>query len=202
MADNHIIPQESIASTVMAIADIKESLNNATKEYLKDIKSFNIKIATIKEDIKKQQSKCDEVQKELDNIIKDMEYSKRLLQRLNENFFKKAEMIDEFSVEFAHTLDKDEFDKIHKRKLKDLILLTDEIEEVEQTLLEAELDRLNTLSKLHPLKHQLEELERYLLNIELEKEFVESTKLHDISKLNNKDDKQKQVVDVEVDSDD
>jgi hypothetical protein len=66
-------------------------------------------------------------------------------------------------------------------------------------LLEAELDRLNTLSRLQPLKTQLEELQRYLLNVELEKEYVESTKLHDIPKLHKREDKQ--VVDVEVDSD-
>jgi len=199
MANNHIVPQESIASTVMAIADIKESLSSAAQEYAKDIKSFNIKITTIKDDIIKQQSRCDEIQKELEYINKDMEYSKRLLQRLNNNFFKKSEMIDEFSVEFAHSLDAKEFDKIHQRKLKDLIHLTDEIEEVEQTLLETELDRLNTLSRLQPLKTQLEELQRYLLNVELEKEYVESTKLHDIPKLHKREDKQ--IVDIEVDSD-
>ena len=198
MADNHIVPQNSIASTVMAIADIKESLNSATQEYAKDIKSFNIKISTIKDDILKQQSKCDEIQRELDSIIKDMEYSKRLLQRLNDNFFKKAEMIDEFSVEFEHSLDAKEFDKILQRKLKDLIHLTDEIEEVEQTLLEAELDRLNTISKLQPFQAQLEELKRYLLKVELEKEYIESTKLRDIIKLHKQN---KPIVDVEVDSD-
>ena len=199
MADNHIVSQESIASTVMAISNIKESLSSATQEYVKDIKSFNIKIATIKDEIIKQQNRYDEVQKELDDIFKDIEYSKRLLQRLNDNFFKKAEVIDEFSVEFAHGLHAKEFDKIHQRKLKDLILLTDEIEEVEQTMLEAELDRLNILSRLQPFKIQLEELQRYLLKVELEKEYIESTKLHDIPKLQKKEDGQ--IVDVEIDSD-
>jgi chromosome segregation ATPase len=198
MTDNQIVPHQNTTDTILTMVGIKESLNQATIEYVKDIKSLNIKIATTKDDIQKQQTKCKQIKDELANVTKDIEYSKRLLQRLNENFFKKAEIIDEFGVELESSLNSEEFRKIYKRKLKDLILLIDEIEEVEQTLLENELDRLNILSKLEPYENDLEELQKYLLKIELEKEFVESTKLHDIPKLNSNQESAT-IVDIEVD---
>jgi hypothetical protein len=51
---------------------------------------------------------------------------------------------------------------------------------------------------LQPFQAQLEELKRYLLKVELEKEYIESTKLRDIIKLHKQN---KPIVDVEVDSD-
>jgi len=199
MADNHIVPQNSIASTVMAIADIKESLNMATNEYAKDIKSYNIQILTIKDDIKKQKDKNLKIEQRLNYIIQEIDYSKRLLQRLNDNFIKKSEMIDEFQLEFLNNIDDKDFEKIYQRKLKDLILLTEEIEEVEQTLLEKELDRLNILSELEPLEDKLDELEDRLKKLELEKEYFETIEVQNISKLRPSSTNNNDVVDIEMD---
>jgi hypothetical protein len=183
----------------MAIADIKESLNMATNEYAKDIKSYNIQILTIKDDIKKQKDKNLKIEQRLNYIIQEIDYSKRLLQRLNDNFIKKSEMIDEFQLEFLNNIDDKDFEKIYQRKLKDLILLTEEIEEVEQTLLEKELDRLNILSELEPLEDKLDELEDRLKKLELEKEYFETIEVQNISKLRPSSTNNNDVVDIEMD---
>jgi hypothetical protein len=108
-------------------------------------------------------------------------------------------MIEEFKVEFEETIEKAEYDKLHKRKLKDMIQLEDEIEEVEQTLLEKELDRLNILSDLEPFNATLEEMRAKLLALELEKEHFESLQIHNLSNITNQtqETKDANVVDVE-----
>jgi cupin superfamily acireductone dioxygenase involved in methionine salvage len=186
-------------TAMMAMAQVKNSLDKATLEYGTKLKEYAISISQLKEQIKVQEQKTNTYRVKFDNIAQDIEYETRLLKRLNDSFVKKAEMIEEFNVEFEGKIEKTEYDKLHKRKLKDMIQLEDEIEEVEQTLLEKELDRLNILSDLEPFNATLEEMRAKLLALELEKEHFESLQIHNLSNITNQtqDIKDVEVVDVE-----
>jgi len=188
----------NLADTVLAMAEVKNSLNKATLDYASKVKEYEIEITKLKETITIHRDKMHIYSDKFDNISKDIEYETRLLKRLNETFTKKADIVEEFKVEFEDKLDKKEYDKLRQRKLKDIVLLTDEIEEVEQTLLERELDRLNILSDLEPYQRTLDELNRQLLNLQLEKEYYESIQVHNISNINLVSAKIDDIVDLDV----
>jgi chromosome segregation ATPase len=200
MQDKQLVTNDNqTATTILAMAQVKNSLDKATLEYATKLKEYAISISQLKDQIKLQEQKTQNYTAKLDNVTQDIEYETRLLKRLNDSFVKKAEMIEEFKVEFEETIEKAEYDKLHKRKLKDMIQLEDEIEEVEQTLLEKELDRLNILSDLEPFNATLEEMRAKLLALELEKEHFESLQIHNLSNITNQtqETKDANVVDVE-----
>ena len=200
MQDKQLVTNDNqTATTILAMAQVKNSLDKATLEYATKLKEYAISISQLKDQIKLQEQKTQNYIAKLDNVTQDIEYETRLLKRLNDSFVKKAEMIEEFKVEFEETIEKAEYDKLHKRKLKDMIQLEDEIEEVEQTLLEKELDRLNILSDLEPFNATLEEMRAKLLALELEKEHFESLQIHNLSNITNQiqETKDANVVDVE-----
>jgi len=155
-------------------------------DYANRLKEYGIKISKIKNNIKIQSQKVQEYINKLEDIQKDIEYETRLLKRLNETFLKKAEMVEEFRLEFKRSVDSEEFDKVYKRKLQDMVLLIDEIEELEHTLLEKELTRLNTISEMEPHKQVLESMEQELLSLELEKDKHESLQVHNLSSIEPK----------------
>jgi len=201
MQENQPTLQDSVAlQTIASVSKIKNSLDKATLDYANRLKEYGIKIAKTKNYIKVQTQKIQIYLNKLDDINQDIEYEKRLLKRLNDSFMKKAEMIEEFKLEFAQSIDTSEFEKIYSRKIQDMVILLDEIEEVEQSLLEKELSKLNTISEMEPHKNILENMEHELLSLELEKDRYESLQVHNLShlevqKIEKLDDN---IVDVDV----
>jgi chromosome segregation ATPase len=194
--------ENNITNTILAMAEVKNSIDKATLNYATILKEYAIKISQVKEQIKLQESKTEVFENRLKILVQDIDYEIRLLKRLNDSFVKKADIIEEFQVEFEDTLDEDKFKTLHRRKIKDMIQLTDEIEEVEQTLLEKELQRLNLLDELEPYQNRLEELQQELSSLELEKDHYESIQIHNLSNITHKDESKvssdDDIVEIEV----
>jgi hypothetical protein len=151
--------------------------------YSETINMHTIKIEELKNQIASLLKKKEKEELILLNMEQNIGYEGRLLEKLNETFFQKIYSIDELKTQYAHMIEASEYAKILERKESELRLSLDEIEELEITLAQQELERINLLMELSPKRNAIMELEDNLKKIELEKESFASKKLHQIPQL-------------------
>jgi DNA repair exonuclease SbcCD ATPase subunit len=92
----------------------------------------------------------------------------------------KINSIEELNTEYKDIVEASEYSKLLKRKAKELHSVQNEIEELELTYLNYELERINHLEILEPKRREIETIKENLKELELEKEHFSSTKLHQL----------------------
>ena len=90
MQDKQLVTNDNqTATTILAMAQVKNSLDKATLEYATKLKEYAISISQLKDQIKLQEQKTQNYTAKLDNVTQDIEYETRLLKRLNDSLSKK-----------------------------------------------------------------------------------------------------------------
>ena len=167
------------------LALLAQKIDNTYKEgmyiYSEKLSQYALEIENIKAQINALYKAKDTQEQELKTIEKELDHEERFLKKLNETFNLKIHSIDELKTEYADLMEANEYNKILKRKTNELSLALDEIEEVEITLLQQELERINLLKKLNPKRQEISALKDKKL--ELEKEYFSLKKLHQLPQL-------------------
>ena len=174
---------EDFSSIKMSAREIESLYQQGTIVYTEGIRRYSLEIEKIKNkiDIEYQNKKAYE--ETLLVLDKAVEYEEKLLNTINIQFSQKINSIEELKNEYQEILKVREYTKLLKRKERELSLILDEIEEREMTVLHKELERLNILEKVEPIRREIQRLHQIMQELELEKEYFASTKLHQIPQL-------------------
>jgi hypothetical protein len=166
------------------IKEIDDLYQKGVIEYTESIYRYNIEIEKIRNEITITQAKNKKAEMALLDIEKSIEYQEQSLVALHQKFMQKTNSIVELKSEYKDALQVDLYQATLKRKKREVYELIDEIEEMELSFLNKELQRINLEELLEPKRMLLEELNRNLTELELEKSYFESTGLQRISRSN------------------
>ena len=143
--------------------------------------SHRIETARIELDMLKEKKKP-----YLDALIaseKEVDYEMRMLERLSEQFIQNTLVSVELEKELAR-MEKEESTQSSLLYRKDeLNRLQREIEDLELSLLQHELERQNHKLALEPIEQQIRTQEKLLRELESEKRYIESSHLHRITQV-------------------
>ncbi len=175
------VPMQNHIKMIHNIAEIERHFRQGTLVYTEGIGRFNVEIEKFKNLIISAEKSKEDDEQALLALEGEIHYDEKMLTRLNEQFTLKVRSIQELKNEYQTLVDKHEYEKMYQRKKYEMQEILDELEALEMTLLSRELQRLNLLLKLDPIRKSLEELKKDLKEVELEKGHFESTQLQQIT---------------------
>lgn len=175
---------ENIEQNLTLLAQkIDNSYKEGIQHYTEALTQFNLEIKALKNQIETLDNANKHEEEKLKILEKEIDYEERFLQKLNENFTQKVNSIDELKTQYSHLIQNDEYNTILQKKINELQLALDEIEELEITLLQQELERVNLLILLNPKQQKILELKENLNKLELEQEYYALNKLQQLPQL-------------------
>ncbi len=165
-----------------AIHATKELYQNGTAAYAEQLHRYDTDIASFKHRITQQRSRLVEKEKKLHKLETAIEVQLRMVERINRDIHAKIDLI----LSMKHALENespDAYNRFFKQEKERLRILSDEAETMETELLEMELNRLNLLDTVIPIRNEIERLEQQLHLLETEKQAFQNSALHNLPKL-------------------
>ncbi|CAA6820047.1 MAG: Unknown protein [uncultured Sulfurovum sp.] len=166
---------------------LAQKIDNTYREglsiYTDTIANYTLEIEEIKSQINIEKELKEPTETKLRAIQKEKDHEERFLQKLNEVFTQKVHSIDELKTQYVDLMDDSSYSKILKQKENELKLALDELEEVELTLLQQELECINLQTALAPKQQSIIQLEEKLKKIELKKEYYALKNLQQLPQL-------------------
>ncbi|SFV70775.1 Myosin heavy chain [hydrothermal vent metagenome] len=170
-------------------AEMAMALTALDTLYKENISAYANELHTRTHKIEKLQNHLDVLLKEkkpqtdrLQTHQHEIDYMLRLLERLTQEWTQKSLVIRELESELSQLNHSDkEREQILKTRNETLKNLTIEIEEIELSLLENELQKQNILLFLEPIEQEIKSLRETIKNLESEKRYIETTYLHKLS---------------------
>jgi len=199
--------QKALVHTVSKDTNIPAIINEldnyykqGTLAYAEGISRYKIKIEKLSNSIEKAVNEKKEEETALLAAEQELAIDTRLLDRLQNDFIRKLQSIEELNTEYKDVLDEAGYIKLLTGKTKELHKVQDETEELELTYLKHELERINCLETLEPKRREIDMLKESVKELELEKEHFASTKLHQLPQMglahNNENDDE--LVDTDI----
>jgi len=170
----NIISSNVYSQMGKALREIQNHYVQSTQAYVEELGNYTLEIKKLTTQIEALKIEEQKNITLLRPIEDEIYYCLRELDKLNEMF---AQHI------------------LHK---KELLHLLDEIEEYETTVLEQELQRLNILSLLEPIQHQIVQLKIQRKECVDKKEQYETTKISQIAMFRTPIEDEKEVVDIDI----
>jgi len=193
---------EKIEQNLTLLAQkIDNSYKDGIQHYTEALTQFNLEIKALKNQIETLDNANKQEAEKLKILEKEIDYEERFLQKINENFTQKVNSIAELKTQYSHLMQSDEYNTILQKKINELQLALDEIEELEITLLQQELERVNLLILLNPKQQKILELKENLNKLELEKEYYALNKLQQLPQLAHENGNEIPVEIIETSSD-
>ena len=170
--------------------------------YTKGVHQFKQEILKQKNLLQLKKDAIREDEKKLESFLYELGYDEKNLQKKQLEFLEKIRSIHELKSEYASLLDEGEYQKILDAKSKNIYALEDEIEELEMALLQKELERINLVEKLTPLRLEIQKLEDAIAELEFDKNHFESVALHQVSPVQSGAmkllQKEREVIETEI----
>jgi len=198
-----IIPQKDEAesmqpSTAPVSAELYRHVSMVVREvenrYREGILAYIDVLARYEEEIAQLQQKLSEAkaatapeEAKLSILAQEVRIEERMLERLNSEFLQKITDYEAFEYEYSPLMEKEGAKLLERSKHGEIERLSDEIEEGEMKLLSLELERLNQLEKLEPLRLEIGRIERALAELERKKRYFETTHLQQMHLQPNTD---------------
>jgi len=148
--------------------------------YTEGLSRYKVEISKLKNKIKKLTDDKEKEEIALKNIEQELVVNTRFLERLQDEFIQKLNSIEELNNEYKNVVQEKEYKKLLTQKSKALYKVQDELEDLEVTQLNFELERINTLELLEPKRREIMRIVECSKELELEKEYFTSTKLHQL----------------------
>ena len=171
--------------SVVAVREIEDSYREGIIAYTEGLSRYVLEISKLKANISTEKKFIEKDEALLLLLERGVGYDEKLLEKNNDTFSQKIHSLQELDREYKDMLENKEYQKLDTRKKHELQEILDEIEELEMTLLQRELERLNMLVKLEPKRRLIRELESELTELRLDKEYFEATKIHQITLTSN-----------------
>ena len=194
--------------------DIKMSIFSKLKEidtlykkgvlqYSETLQRYNIEIEKLKSEIELESQKNSNEERAFFATETVLEHESKQFEQLHHKFTQKVASLTELRDEYKESLEESIYNVKLLQKENELFTVMEEIEEKEISLLNQELEKINLSNILAKKQSKVEGLKRSLKEIELEKNYFESTELQKLSYLNPEQlrlpsGKPKEVVDTDV----
>jgi hypothetical protein len=180
--------------SVHAVREIENYYREGIIAYAEGLSRYGLEISKLKANISTEIKLIENDEATLEILERTVGYDEKLLQKYNDDFSQKIHSIQELDREYKDMLDNKEYKKLETRKKHELQEILDETEELEMTLLQHELERLNIFIKLKPKKRLIMELKSELSELHLDKEYFESTKLYQIPRRVKKKESKEELI--------
>lgn len=164
----------------MVVREVENRYREGILAYMDVVAQYEEEIAALKERIAALKAQSAPQEARLSLFGEEVRVEERLLDRLNAAFLQKVASYEEFKSDYTKLVDEKARQQIEISKTKEIHHLHDEIEESESKLLATELERLNILEKLEPLRQETGRLERQLTELERKKKHFETTHLQHV----------------------
>ena len=171
-------------------AQVTMALSALDSRYKENIAAYGEKLHHTIQTIETQKIRLASLQKEqaphhaaLSRTEKEIDYALRLLERLTEQFIQQCLVITDLEATLGHAASSQENRAPIQARYRTLHALKEEIEALELSLLNHELERENILLTLEPLTHETDALEQKIAQLESQKHYIESSHLHRLSQV-------------------
>ncbi len=170
------------AQVTMALSTLDTLYKENINSYAQELHEYTRKIENVKGRIKLLIKEKEPHEKRLLLIQKEIDYELRLLERLTEEWSQKSIVICELEKELSqldHSVQKRK--DILKNRNVTLEKLSLEIEDIELSLLEHELEKQNLLLIIEPIEREINTLTQTKKELESQKHYMESSHLHHLT---------------------
>ena len=178
--------------------ELEAFFHASTKSYQEEIQSFNQQIGLLKDEISLLKKKNSLEEEELYRVTLKLKEEIGSLEQFNQEFNEKIRSIEELKHEYKEMMD----ERVHKilfgRKKREILEIVDKIEELELTILNSELRRINLFENVEPKQVAIMELEKNLKELKLKKEHFELTGLEKKSFIRDTNSMLQEVVETEI----
>jgi len=131
----------------------------STKSYQEEIQSFNQQIGELKDEISLLKRKNALEEEELHRVELKLKEEMGVLEQLNQEFNEKIRSIEELKHEYKEVMDEKVHHLLFARKKRELLEVVDKMEELELSILNRELRRINLFEKVEPKRISVIELD-------------------------------------------
>jgi hypothetical protein len=181
--DRYYMEQENDVQRelVSTIRQIDTLYKDGVLQYKESIYQYNIEIEKLKSNIENESKKSEQKEYDLLMIENEITYEAKLVDKQNSKFIEKVKSIDELKHDYKNVMEKQVYEEVLARKERELFDMLDDLEELELSLLNKELIRLNKVERLDPLRTKIYDLKVELRDLELKKNYLENTGLGKVS---------------------
>ncbi|SFZ98728.1 Myosin heavy chain [hydrothermal vent metagenome] len=178
----------------MALSNLNGHYKNEINSYVKELQESILQIEKIKNEISLHEKTLEPQNKTFESLKHDVNYELLLLERLNNTFIQDSKLLTELNSFLEDSKDSGRF----YEKKNALANLLSEIKDVEKKVLMKELEKENILLEMKPIVKKIEMLKYKLNEVELEKHFLESTKIHQIAQHENISDQKDESENIDI----
>ena len=198
----HVSQSDVAYQMTMALSNLNGHYKNEIHSYAKELQEYILTIEKLKNDIKLHENILKPQEKKHNTFKHDVNYELRILERLNNTFIQDSKLLSELKSFLADSKHNERLVE-KKTALQNLLL---DINEIESNLLKKELEKQNVLLEMKPTLKKIEMLKYNLNKVELEKHFMESTKIHQITQqdqlkfLKKESNSEHKIIDTDISS--
>jgi len=171
----------------MVVREVENRYREGILAYIDVLARYEEEIAQLQQKLSEAKAATAPEEAKLSLLAQEVRIEERMLERLNSEFLQKITDYEAFEYEYSPLMEKESAKLLERSKHGEIERLSDEIEEGEMKLLSLELERLNQLEKLEPLRLEIGRIERALAELERKKRYFETTHLQQMHLQPNTD---------------
>ena len=164
-------------SVSLVIREVENRYREGLLAYMDAVARFEEEIGMLEGKISRLKALSAPDEAKLSLYAEEVRVEERMLERLNAELLQKIATYEAFLNEYADMVDEAATEKVKRTKSREIVILHDEIEESELKLLQTELERLNLIEKLEPIRQEIRHLEGLRSELERKKKHFELTRL-------------------------
>lgn len=176
-AENTRILNQQIGHISMVVREVEKRYREGILAYIDVLARYKEETDTLDQKLTEARTAAAPEEAKLGMLAQEMHTEERLLERLDSEFLQKVADYEAFENEYSPLMEEGNAALLKRNKLGEIERLRDEIEEEEMKLLRLELERLNQLEKLEPIRSEITRIEHALAELERKKRSFEMTHL-------------------------
>ena len=165
------------------INEIDNYYKQGAMAYAEGVSRYNVEIEKLLNRIEKAVNDKQKEETILLALEQELAIDHRVLEQFQDEFMQKLHSIEELNTEYKELVDEVGYTKLLAQKRIELHKVQEKIEELELACLSHELERINALAMLEPKRRYIDTLKENVKELELEKEYFASTKLHQLPQM-------------------
>jgi chromosome segregation ATPase len=169
--------EQLFQSVSLVIREVENRYREGLLAYMDAIARFEEEIGMLEGKISRLKALSAPDEAKLSLHAEEVRVEERMLERLNAELLQKIATYEAFLNEYADMVDEAATAKVKRTKSREIVMLHDEIEESELKLLQIELERINLIEKLEPIRQEIRHLEGLKSELERKKKHFALTRL-------------------------
>ena len=171
----------------MVVREVENRYREGILAYIDVLARYEEEIGELHQKLSASKAAAAPEEAKLSMFAEEIRIEERLLERLNSEFLQKIADYEAFEHEYSPLIEEGNAGLLKRSKLGEIARLNDEIEEEEMKLLSLELERLNQIEKLEPIRSEIVRIEHALAELERKKRYFETTHLQQMHLRPNTD---------------